>query len=1274
MSFHWTHGWNGIPVTGILSYTAVCSMVWYPSYRDYLIYSRVFNEIWIISYATVCSMKCHPSYRDYLIYSRVFIEIWILSYTTVCSIKWYPSNRHFLIYSRVFNEMVSQLPGFSDIQPCVQWNGIPITGILRYTSMCSMKWYPSNRDSLIYSRVFNEMVSQLPGFSHIQPCVQWNGIPVTRILSCTAVCSMKWHPSYREFLIYSRVFNEMVSLLPGFSHIQSCVQWNGIPVTGIFSYTDVRSMKWYPSYRDNLIYSRVFNEMASMLPGFSDIQPCIQWHCFPVIRILSYAAVCSMKWYSSYRDYLIYSCVFKEMASQVPGFSDIHTCVQWNGIPVTGILSYTAVCSMKRHPSYSHIQPCVQWNGIPVTGILSYIAVCSMKWDPSYRDSLIYSRVFNEMASQLPGFSFIQPGVQWNGIPVTGILSYTAVCSMKWYPSYRDSLIYTRVFNETASQLPGILLYIRVPQLPGLHTVVCSMKWYSCYRDNLIQPCFQWNGIPVTGILWYTAVCWMKWYPNYRDSLIYSRVFNEMVSQLPGFSPIQPCVQWNGIPVTGILWSTAVCSMKWYSSCRDSLIYSRVFNEMVSQLLGFSHIQPRVQWNGIPVTGILSYSAVCSMKLYPSYRDSLIYRRVFNEMVFQLPGFSHIQPCVQWNGIPVTGIFSYTDVRSMKWYPSYRDNLIYSRVFNEMASMLPGFSDIQPCIQWHCFPVIRILSYAAVCSMKWYSSYRDYLIYSCVFKEMASRLPGFSDIHTCVQWNGIPVTGILSYTAVCSMKRHPSYSHIQPCVQWNGIPVTGILSYIAVCSMKWDPSYRDSLIYSRVFNEMASQLPGFSFIQPCVQWNGIPVTGILSYTAVCSMKWYPSYRDSLIYTRVFNETASQLPGILLYIRVFSEVVPQLPGLHTVVCSMKWYSCYRDNLIQPCFQWNGIPVTGILWYTAVCWMKWYPNYRDSLIYSRVFNEMVSQLPGFSPIQPCVQWNGIPVTGILWSTAVCSMKWYSSCRDSLIYSRVFNEMVSQLLGFSHIQPRVQWNGIPVTGILSYSAVCSMKLYPSYRDSLIYGRVFNEMVSQLPGFFHIQPCVQWNGIPVTGILWYTAVFSMKWHPSYRDFLIYSRMLNEMVSQLPGFSDIHPCVQRNGIPVTRILSYTVVCSMKWYPCYRDSLIYSRAFNEMVSPLTGFSNIQPCVQWNGIPVTGILSYRAVCSMKWYPSYRDSLIYSSVFNEMVSQLPGFSNVQPCVQWYGIPVTGIICSRLFNEMVSQLPGFSDIQQCFQWNGIPITGIL
>ena len=338
MSFHWTHGWNGIPGTEILSYTAVCSMEWYPSYRDYLIYSRVFNEIWIISYTTVCSMKWHPSYRDYLIYSRVFNEIWILSYTTVCSMKWYPSNRDSLIYCRMFNKMASKLPGFSDIQACVQWNGIPVTEILSYTAVCSMKWYPSYQDSLIYSRVFNEMASQLPGFFHIQPCVQWNGISVTGIISYTAVCSMKWYTNYRDSLIYSRVFNEMVSQLPRFSHIQPCVQWNGIPVNGILWYTVVCSMKWHPGCWDSLLYSRVFNEMVSQISQFSDIQPRFQWNGIPVTGILWFTAAFSIKWYPSYRDSLVYSRVFNETASQLPGFSDIQPHFQWSGIPVAGII------------------------------------------------------------------------------------------------------------------------------------------------------------------------------------------------------------------------------------------------------------------------------------------------------------------------------------------------------------------------------------------------------------------------------------------------------------------------------------------------------------------------------------------------------------------------------------------------------------------------------------------------------------------------------------------------------------------------------------------------------------------------------------------------------------------------------------------------------------------------------------------------------------------------------------------------------------------------
>ena len=174
-------------------------------------------------------------------------------------------------------------PSYRDyMQSFVQWNGIPVTGILSYRAVCSMKWYPSYRDSLIYSRLFNEMVSQLPGFSY------------------TVVCHVKWYPSYRGSLIYSRVFNEMVSQLPGL-------------------YTAVRSMKWHPSYRNNLIYSRVFNEMVSQLPGFSDIQPCVQWNDIPVTGIPSYTAVCSMKWYPSYRDFLIYSPIFDEMATQNTG-------------------------------------------------------------------------------------------------------------------------------------------------------------------------------------------------------------------------------------------------------------------------------------------------------------------------------------------------------------------------------------------------------------------------------------------------------------------------------------------------------------------------------------------------------------------------------------------------------------------------------------------------------------------------------------------------------------------------------------------------------------------------------------------------------------------------------------------------------------------------------------------------------------------------------------------------------------------------------------------
>ena len=159
---------------------------------------------------------------------------------------------------------------------------------------------------------------------------------------------------------------------------------------------------------------------------------------------------------------------------------------------------------------------------------------------------------------------------------------------------------------------------------------------------------------------------------------------------------------------------------------------------------------------------------------------------------------------------------------------------------NEMVSQLPGF-------------LIDRDYLLAVCSMKWYPSYRDSPKYSHVFK-----------------WNGIPVTGILSYK--------------QPCVQWNCIPVTGILSYK----------------------------------QPCVQWNDIPVTGILLNTAVYSMKRQPSYRDHLTYGRVFNKMASQLSG-------FAHIT-----IITAVCSMKryisdentqwWYSVYthEDNYIHRTF--------------------------------------------------------------------------------------------------------------------------------------------------------------------------------------------------------------------------------------------------------------------------------------------------------------------------------------------------------------------
>ena len=408
----------------------------------------------------------------------------------------------------------------------------------------------------------------------------------------------------------------------------------------------------------------------------------------------------------------------------------------------------------------------------------------------------------------------------------------------------------------------------------------------------------------------------------------------------------------------------------------------------------------------------------------------------------------------------------------MKLQPSYRDSLIYSPIFDEMVSQNTGV--------------------IALCLMKWYSSFEDYLIY-----------PIDQDY----------------LTNACSMKWYPSnrdfpiYSH--SCVQWNDIPIsTGILRYTNMCSMKWYPSNRDSLIYTRAFNEMASQLQGFPHIQPCVQWNGIPVTGILSYSAVCSMKWYPSYRDFLLY-------------------------------------------------RPCVQWNGIPVTGTLWYTPVHSMKWHPSYQDSLMYSRV----------------------------------CLMKLYSSYRDSLMYSRVFNEMASQLPEFSDIQPCIQWNGVPNTGIRD---LCLMKWYPSCQDfpplsqwpGLSPNCVFSEMVSQLPGFF-IQPCLQWNGIPVTGILWYTTVSSMKWYPSYRDSLIYNRVFNEMTSLILElyslvFMKRYPSCQDSLLYLIHRDYLPAVCLMKWYPSYRDSPMYSHVFNEMVSQLLGFCDIQQCLQWNGIPNTGI--------------------------------------------------------------------------------------
>ena len=428
------------------------------------------------------------------------------------------------------------------------------------------------------------MVSQLPGFSHIQPCVQWNGNPVTRILSYTAafsmkwsqlpglyavVCSMKWYPSYRDY-------------------IQPCVQW---------------------SYRNNLIYSRVFNEMVSQLPGFSDIQPCVQWNDIPVTGIPSYTAVCSMKWYPSYRDPLIYSPIFDEMVTQNTGIIALCLIKWYSGFQDYFIYpidqDYLTACSMKWYPSnrdfpiYSH--SCVQWNDIPIsTGILRYTNMCSMKWYPSNRDSLIYTRAFNEMASQLQGFPHIQPCVQWNCIPVTGILSYIAVCSMKWYPSYRDFLLYRPCVQWNGIPVTGTLWY----------TPVHSMKWHPSYQDSLM----------------YSRVCLMKLYSSYRDSLMYSRVFNEMASQLPEFSDIQPCIQWNGVPNTGI---RDLCLMKWYPSCQDSLLYL-------------------IDRDYLP--------AVCLMKWYPSYWDSPMYSHVFNEMVSQLPGFCDIQQCLQWNGIPNTGI------------------------------------------------------------------------------------------------------------------------------------------------------------------------------------------------------------------------------------------------------------------------------------------------------------------------------------------------------------------------------------------------------------------------------------------------------------------------------------------------------------------------------------------------------------------------------------------------------------------------------------------
>ena len=151
--------------------------------------------------------------------------------------------------------------------------------------------------------------------------------------------------------------------------------------------------------------------------------------------------------------------------------------------------------------------------------------------------------------------------------------------------------------------------------------------------------------------------------------------------------------------------------------------------------------------------------------------------------------------------------------------------------------------------------------------------------------------------------------------------------------------------------MKWHPCYRDSLIYSRVFNDMVSLLPGFSHVQPCVQWNGIPVSSyhFIEHTAVYER--IPVTRTSFNWThRCIWDNSYFIKHTAVYERIPVTGIPfhwkrgcisENPGNWDTISLDRWLLIWESKVTKIPFTGvnERIPVTGMSFHrTHGCWYE------------------------------------------------------------------------------------------------------------------------------------------------------------------------------------------------------------------------------------------------------------------------------------------------------------------------------------------------